>query len=243
MKNNASFEQLLADNKLKKGDYVGLGNPNSTILFIGKEAGESVDNKIIHGSVESWAKMEVNYAKRYEPTEENMRNLGHTWQRYQRLYNCIREKLNLPKNQHSKYEISFVEELFTTELSQLPAPNTITAKTNPKFYAELERRKRIFFDSDFINGFRVIVIFAMDNKYIETYNGEVCQLFHVGFDGMYDYDGKDKIWVHSSKEEKRLLLHTRQLTNSIGKNLIDTLAEIITRFMKENQMGLIRATN
>lgn len=233
MKYNENFNELL--NKSTDGDYIGLGNPNSKILFIGKEPKGEVDISIEHGHTKSW-KEKIDYSKRFKLEKTNQ-----TWQRYQRLYEEIMSKSDtenyVPKN--DKYEITFVENVFTTELSSLPAPNTIIAKNLPKFKSELEKRKENFFKSEFIKGFPIVIIFASDNKYIETYNGEVCDLFNVEFDHLYNYSGKDKIWIHygvTIDGNPRLLIHTRQLANRFSPDLISSLSDITSNFIKENQI-------
>lgn len=239
MENN-KFDELLKN--LSENEYVGLGNPYSKILFIGKEAGAEIGTEIYHGSVKAW-KEKNNYAKRFL-SESNLRNLNHTWQRNQKLYETIAEKLEikLSEPKKDKYEITFVENIFTTELSCLPAKNTSEAKKQANFKDELKKRKEKFFKSDFIQNFPVILIFASDNNYIETYTGEICELFNVKYDGLFEYDVKDKIWLHSSKiqNEPKLLIHTRQLTNRISKKLIENLAEIIVNFAKDNEIKLIQ---
>lgn len=141
MTNHKNFKTLLE--KLENNDYVGLGNPNSKILFIGKEADTKIDDELFHGSVQSW-RTGNDSSLRYEPTEEKIRNLNHTWQRYQILYNSILENLGIVKPQASKYEITFIEDIFTTELSQLPTPNSELAKQNHEFKSKLEKRKKFF---------------------------------------------------------------------------------------------------
>lgn len=242
MEYNKNFEVLLET--LPDNEYVGLGNPNAKILFIGKEAGIDIGSEIFHGNTKSWKDNVFNYSKRFIPEEPNLRNLNHTWQRYQKLYDAIMSKIgNIDKNQRKdKYEITFLENLFTTEFSNLPAKTTTTAKKQNNFRTELKKRKQIFFNSKFIEQFPIIVIFANDNDYIETYSGEVCELFKVKFKQLYDYPGKDKIWIHSEfipGEKPKLLIHTRQLTNSISKNLIDSISEVITNFIKANSLNCI----
>lgn len=138
-----------------------------------------------------------------------------------------------------KYEITFVENVFTTELSALPAKNTNDAKKQIKFKEELEKRKEVFFKSDFIQNFPIVIIFASDSKYIETYPGEVQNLFNVNF-VREEIIEKHKLWLHSSKNEgkPKLLIHTRQLTNSISTGLIESLAKIIAKFINENEIVL-----
>lgn len=238
---NKNFEELLET--LPKNEYVGLGNPNAKILFIGKEAGIEIGTEIFHGNTKSWKDKEFDYSKRFIPQEPNLRNLNHTWQRYQKLYDNILSKLDsIDENQKKdKYEITFLENIFTTEFSNLPAKTTTTAKKQIDFGIELEKRKQIFFNSKFIEQFPIIVIFANDNDYIETYSGEVCELFKVKFKQLYDYPGKDKIWIHSEimpEKKPKLLIHTRQLTNSISINLIDSISAVITSFINTNSLEL-----
>lgn len=240
MNYNKNFTSLLESQS--DNEYIGLGNPNAKILFIGKEAGSEIGSETYHGNVKSWKDKKFDYSKRFPPTDPNLKNLNHTWQRYQKLYDQILSELNLidetPRS--DKYEITFVENTFTTELSNLSAKNTREAKNQDAFKSELQRRKEIFFSSAFIQNFPVVVIFANDNNYIETYDGEVCNLFKVKFENLHDYPGKDKIWIHSSAENNnpKLLIHTRQLTNSISKDLIDNISQIINSFIRKNNIAI-----
>ncbi|MDR0801343.1 hypothetical protein [Fluviicola sp.] len=237
MQYNQHLEDLLK--KIESNHYVGLGNLNAKILFIGKEPGVEVGSEIYDGTARSWSEKQFDYSKSYiPPKKSSIRNLNHTWQRYQKLYDLILQNLNIHQGyqKKDKYEISFIENVFTTELSNLHAKTTFEAKQHENFAAELEKRKKILFRSNFISQFPIVVIFANDNQYIETYPGEVCELFKVKFDGLHDYSGKDKIWVHSavSESQPKLLIHTRQLTNSISSELIKNLALLITEFIQKN---------
>lgn len=236
------FQEIL--DSMPENNFIGLGNPNAKILFIGKECGSDVGSIIENGSARSWKRGDIDYSKRFIPEEPNVRNLRHTWQRYQRLYDSILYKLDIKDQEpkKDKYEITFIENVFTTELSNLPAKKAKDAKRLEGFRDELKRRKHILFNSKFIESFQIIVIFANDSKYIETYPGEVCELFKVKFDNIHDYEGKDKIWIHHSinaSESPKLLIHTRQLTNSISKGLIDNISDIIADFVKKNAIDII----
>lgn len=224
-----------------ENQYIGLGNPNSKILFIGKEAGAAIETELFHGNAKSWKERKFDYSFNYIPTEEKLRNLNHTWQRYQKLYESILSNLNIDTRivKNDKYEITFVENVFTTELSNLHAPNSKEAKRQEKFSEELQLRKDDFFKSKFIQQFPIVIIFASDNKYIETYPGEVCDLFNVKFDYLLNQNAKDKIWIHSESENAKnpkLLIHTRQLTNRISSELIPNLSKLIVSFINENSI-------
>jgi hypothetical protein len=241
MTSNLLFENLL--NEIDEKQYIGLGNPNAKILFIGKEAGTEIKTEIFHGGVKSWKEKEFDYSKRYIPEDKKFRNLNHTWQKYQKLYDCIISKLDIETEfeKQDKYEISFIEKVFTSELSNLHAPNTKVAKAQENFEKELKIRKDEYFESDFIKQFPIIIIFASDRKYIETYSGEVCKLFNVKFDKLHSENAKDKIWIHSEIENgknPRLLIHTRQLTNRITKELIPNICELVVEFIKQNSIEI-----
>ncbi len=236
---NKLLDDLLLS--IPENQYIGLGNPNSKILFIGKEAGAEIETEMFHGNAKSWKEKDFNYSEKYVPKETKFRNLNHTWQRYQKLYDCILSNLEIKFEKKDKYEISFVENVFTTELSNLHAPNTNDAKKQERFTVELELRKDKFFKSNFIEQFSIVVIFANDNKYIETYQGEVCKLFNVKFDKLYNQNTKDKIWIHSATENSKnpkLVIHTRQLTNSISVELIPNICELIVEFLKEHSIKI-----
>lgn len=234
------FQELLEN--IPDNQYIGLGNPNAKILFIGKEAGidSSIENE--HGNPKSWKEKKKDYSEKYIPEKgSNIRNLNHTWQKYQKLYEGILQKLNIDFNKKDKYQITFLENVFTTELSNLNALTTNEAKKREGFRENLKQRKDIFFKTEFIKNFPIKVIFASDKKYIETYRGEVCELFGVKFDRVFDEKSKFKMWIHSETENDKspkLLIHTRQLTNGAPLKLIDDISDVIAEFIKRNSMDI-----
>lgn len=233
MKHTKEFEKLIDEN-INDEQYIGLGNPNAKILFIGKEAGLEIGTKLIYGSASSWKKQN-DYSIRYFPVEKKYKNGNHTWQKYQKLYELI-------TNESSKenYEITFVENIFTTELSNLPAPKSGEAKSLLNFKENLKKRKETFWQSDFIKGFKIIVITASDNDYIETYKGEVCELFGVNFHKELICEKGGKLWIHYSDNinSPKLVIHTRQLTNGASTDLLYKISEIIKDFAKEHSINI-----
>ncbi len=238
------FHRLIEDCKQNK-QYVGLGNPNAKILFIGKETGVDIGTQLYHGMGESWLEKKFDYSSRFRPTEAQLCDGKHTWQKYQKLFELIiSEQLdnNNIKAKDEDYEITFVENVFTSELSNLAAPNTRDAKKNKEFSSALKERKESFWKNEFIKQFPIVFIFASDNKYIETYQGEVCELFDVKF-----YEQRtakqDKYWIHYAEEGMhqvypKLLIHTRQLTNGASNDLINDLAEVAKQFIKEHSINI-----
>ena len=227
----------------KQNQYVGLGNPRAKILFIGKEPADPIGSTL-HGFAQSWVNKN-DYSKRFIPDNPKLYNYNHTWQKYQKLYEKIIDgyKNAIVRLPQEKYEITFVENIFTTELSNLPAPNTRQAKEQDNFQHELENRKKIFWKDDFIKQFPIVVITAADNQYIETYRGEVCELFDVEFSNEYICSSTSKLWVHFAVQGKnevfpKLVIHTRQLTNGATEKLIAKIAELIRVFIREHAINI-----
>jgi len=229
------FNDLLEES-LKNNEYVGLGNPNAKILIIGKEPGMELGAKITHGSAEYWKNND--YSKSF-PATGKLRNLNHTWQKYQKLYDLILDKLNKCRNKIDKYEINFVENIFTTELNKIPALKSTEAKKHKDFKNKLNARKEIF-KSKFIRNFPIVIIAANDNKYIETYNGEVRELFEVDFIKEINCGKSNKMWLHYSNNEKpKIVIHTRQLTNGASNALLEKIANLVVEFINKNKINII----
>jgi len=232
---------------VKEEQYFGLGNANSNIMFVGKEAGTDKEStEIYDGSAQSWKDKKNDYSKRYIPREDNpvevkLRNGNHTWQKYQKLYDLIRANLNLKLESKEEYEITFVENIFTTELSNIPATKSKYAIKHNDFKQSLEKRKKVFWKSEFIKHFSIVLITADDNRYIETYQGEVCELFKVDCIDKIPI-GKSKIWVHRNINKEnthpKLVLHTRQLTNGASNALLEKIAELIADFLTKHSIPL-----
>ena len=242
MEKNTEFVNLL--NELHNDDYVGLGNPNAKILFIGKEAGLPKDKKNELGLVNSYKKDFQNHSKRFFPENRDIYSLNHTWQKNQKLYSEILQNLGISDIgiDRVKREITFVENVFTTELNTHHAKTSAEAKRHKDFKSSLEKRKQTFFKSNFIKSFPIVIIFAIDNKYIECYHGEVQELFEVEYKDEIAFENKSKIWIHSQQAENpspKLLIHTRQLTNGASNELIEKLGELIADFIKENSIDII----
>ena len=242
MKHSNEFEELISF-CTEHDQYIGLGNPNSRILFVGKEAGEPVDSINIPGDGKSWKENAIDFAKKYVPQKETHRKGNHTWQKYQKLYRLILAELNTVETELEDKEITFVENVFTTELSNLPAPRTKEAKKLKDFDANLKNRKNLFWKNEFIKQFPIIIIAASDKKYIETYSGEVCELFDVEFFEVKAFGKSGKMWIHYSVKEKnnvypKLVIHTRQLTNGASDNLLHEIARTVKKFIEQHNIEI-----
>ncbi|MBN1971991.1 MAG: hypothetical protein JW870_21750 [Candidatus Delongbacteria bacterium] len=242
------FNKLI-EISIEHNEYVGCGNPNAKMLFIGKELGIEKGKEIYHGFGISWRDRTHDYSERINQQnieDKKLLNGNHTWQKYQKLYDIIVSEYlteNIIKEKEGKYGITFLENVFTTELSNITAPNTKDAKQDNNFRNALKERKKYFWNSNYFNQFPIILIFGSDNKYIETYQGEVCELFDVTF-SLYKSVVASNLWIHYAKKNvnqiyPRLLIHTRQLTNGAPNELLNEIAFLVKQFIKEHSLNII----
>lgn len=182
MKYNDNFTNALKSAR----DYetIGLGNPDSKILFVGKEAGIQIDYdedlqsikerlKGLHGSAFRWNSNKFDYS--HNPVK--LKELSDTWQNYQQLFENIYDE-----EKWSEYA-SFLRKVFTTEMSNLPTKTTGKAKKNPYFIKELMKRKDSFFKTDFIQSFPVVVLACSDYIVNNDKIREIDNIFEVKYSG------------------------------------------------------------
>lgn len=160
--------------------YLGLGNPNADILFIGKEQGfgpindpelyfyESICNLYLwkrQCSFDSWNfNDEDEYP--YNPVfplhylREQTFKPGHTWRMYNKFLNYYTNQNPLDFHNRQEYLNSFFSRCFTTEISHLPA------KSSPPNWLGLPDERKDFLSSDFFRSFPVVIVGA--RTYIGT---------------------------------------------------------------------------
>src|SRR5690554_3272440 len=104
---NESFIKLITEST--DNTYIGRGNPNAKILFVGKEYSKPNENAEFDAKYwkEKIAKNERVYLKHLKRKEDKSQ---HTWKIYQKLYDFIFEE-------ESTNEFNFEEEVFTTEMN------------------------------------------------------------------------------------------------------------------------------
>lgn len=216
-------------------ENVGLGNPNSNILFVGKEPGLEIDIndniekikeklKNLHGSKLKWKSGKFDYS--YNPNE--LKNLSDTWKNYQQLYNNI-----FLDKQENKYA-TFLKEIFTTEMSNLPSKTTHKAKKNLFFKGEMQRRKEQFFKTDFIQSFPVIVLACSDYITNNHKSREIDNIFGVKFNGeSKEYSTGNWFYNHYNEDGSKLVIHTRQLSGSVNNDLLFDIGEKIREHLTD----------
>lgn len=225
------FKKLVND--VPEETYIGRGNPNAKILFIGKEYSKPA--KGLKFDAEYWAKA-INDKEEIKQmwTYEDKENLppGHTWKKYQKLHDYI-----FPDIKHSKKQFNFENRVFTTEMSEIPCKNTDTAQKNPEFKDKLKKRKETFFlNNEFLQQFPVVVLAC--SNYIKNIDEldelrEVDTIFKVKFIEQHTVKDNYSFWIHHStdKMKPKLVIHTRNLSCDVPNDLLERMGQVIREFL------------
>lgn len=229
--------------------YIGFGNPNAKILFIGKEKGfdqsnkyqlktESIDN------VQQWKflvenkVLDTNYqfkielpnidkANFYNPLQPYKGALkgkgqGQTWYYYNKLASLI-------NNYPFEKEISqLCSNIFMTELNYQPSKISPGKKNLEN---ELDLRVNFLKENIFYQNFKVIIL-AFGN-YIEE--DKIREMFGNNIELISIDDNlklNQRLLVFKDSIKKRLIINTRQLSNQFPKQYLENIADITRNLFK-----------
>lgn len=239
--------------------FVGYGNPNGKVLVIGKEAAhvakedladhlEKKKEELLQSNVAQWEHIlstgEVpNYDGERPISDENplyaygnqfnkkdIRKEGKpynggtsdTYTKYEKLY----EQLFLQGEKLKK--INFQKEFFITELSDYPTKESYNDKEIEALRQQSIEERKPLFALPFFKDFPIVIVAAGD--YPSRYQIDLEQTFDVVYKGEIEVR-KDRYFLHFSKDNKRILIHTRQLSNSVSDELIAAIASEAKKFL------------
>lgn len=233
-----NFQNLLYSNP---DQYVGYGNPNADICFVGKEATGMLPLQCGLGSTNYWMTslpMFFDRIKTDNPSDPIWKE-GHTWNKYQKLFDAI-----FPENAANPGTMNFEQHVFVTEMSAMPATTTIEGKNAIGFEEQLALRKQRFFAHPYFKDFKVIVLACSD--YIVNYGDrrEIDSLFDVTFDingGAHEIGPQNAFWVHHSADGKRMVIHTRQLSGAVSDKLLEEMGAVIKQHLNGHK-GIVANT-
>ena len=225
------FKQLVkqsADNNI----YIGTGNPNSKILFVGKERPNENDCKEF-GYAKWWIN-EFNKKDYFDyPFDKKMlyekgRKEGWMWRKYQKLYECF-----CPQNEK---DIHFERKVFTTEMNINPSKISRDASK-----IGLQERKDTLFWSDFIQQFSVVVLGVGNfgkNEYLENAQ-EMYNLFGVTWNDNNPHNSTPRqyYFAHYNSDidnKTKLVIHTRNLSNDVSDELLKEIGTVIKDFLNKS---------
>ena len=229
MNRNEQFETFLAECKIKK-QWCGLGNPLANILIVGQEPyGDEPKTDREYSDY-----LEDNYANcRFNHCFCDRDN-NDTWDHYQELIEYIyKEEFSKPYHDKTKYD--FIEFAYTTELSSWPRRKSYY----PQAKQHIQKRFPLLKESDYINGFPVIILAC--GGYIHNNGGgenrQIDNVFKVEYDG--DEKGKNYytsmnwFYTHHGDGGRKLVIHTRQLSQNVKQELIPDMSIVIRDHLRK----------
>lgn len=224
----ASFLQLLKAFSSGDGnDYIGQGDPNSSILIIGREHGfPKGSNEYmleVQGNHDQWVKItngEGFSELGYDPMtcftlrEQEFRrgDTSPTWYVYQKIVNAICPH-EMPTGKKAPL-LDFFNYSFITEFSTASRPNNnnITEEEIKETQDSINNRIPLL-SSGFYRKFPFVILAC--GRYFDKYGIDIQSMFDVKWSGKTDFvtlgDGK-RVWlnVHYSDDHKRVVVHTCQ---------------------------------
>ena len=237
--------------------FVGYGNPNGKVLVIGKEAAhigkeETTENlekkkkELFQSNVSQWEHIlstnEVpNYDGQHPFSHKNplyaYLNQYNSWDKskkggtsrtylsYEKLY----EQLFLQGEKLE--EINFQKEFFITEFSDYPTKESYKNEDIEALRKQSIEERKPLFAMPFFKEFPIVIVAA--NDYPRRYHIDLEQTFNVKWEGKTrDVGNKNWYNLHFSKDNKRILIHTRQLSNGVSNELIIAIANEAKKFLK-----------
>lgn len=202
--------------------YIGFGNPNSKVLFIGKEKGfestkeeqlllESIknpdewffniSNTIEPSSTKFYKESTIDYNNVFLPYEGPMKG-QHTWNSYSSILSRIMNK-SYSKNQ-------FLSESFITEVNPAPSKTSQISRFT-------DQRRLDFLNHEFYTNFPIIVLGCAN--YLSKKNIE--HTFNVRF-VCSKSEPRKKLEIYQNTST--ILLNTRQLSMDVSREYLDKVA-------------------
>ena len=217
------FEKFINECANEPLNFCGQGNPNADILIIGQESTDICEEALIR-------KIKLCRDKKDRDAPRPIDPKNKTWANYQELL----DEIYCRKSEYvDKWD--FEKFAFTTELSSTPRKQSNYREAKPFIKERLVFLK----DSEFIQDFSVIILAC--GGYIKNDDKvrEIDNTFHVEFCKEYgSKESKNRFWTHIDiKDPRKLVIHTRQFSNGISKDLIKEMASVIREHL--SKLGLI----
>lgn len=150
-----------------------------------------------------------------------------TYLQYQKIYQ------NVFNNSIKQENINFQKEFFITELNDLIARKDYSFKRLKELKQAFISQREQLFNLPFFKSFPIIIIAS--GHYSRDFDFDIQKTFDVEWTKKTIPVGKSWINIHYSTniENKRLLIHTRQLSTSVETELITKISNLIKDFLKD----------
>ena len=229
MEKKKLFEEFLVECQ-NRNEWCGLGNPNSHILIVGKEPYKE-------SLIADPGDIRLLLQEDYDLCKNNIfgkgvRKRNPTWNNYQKMIEQV-----FPQKEFNPTVYGFEEYAFTTELNTMFRPQ---AELDNETIKNIDERLRFFKKSEFIKSFPVILLACGNFVTNDEERGFLInKSFGVEYDIKPDSKGKPRgehkdsyksghwFYTHHGDDGKKLVIHTRQLSNLFDYGIIADIAKEI----------------
>lgn len=224
-------EKLTSEEK-KFGNpyYIGFGNPNSTVLILGKEKGFNIENEkqfeyesLLNPLewktyVDNSIKINKNkfhssehYINAFFPYLEKSKS-GHTWTKYETLLKNIYPEIVNEEN-------DFFNHCFISEINFKPSKYSKIRSFNDQ--------KRIeFLGSKYFKKFNVIILAC--GNYLDS--NKIEEIFDVKYDKNSDLSRpRERLRIY--RNGNRILINTRQLSFDVSNNYLKEISNQLRDYL------------
>ncbi|WP_101689419.1 hypothetical protein [Dysgonomonas massiliensis] len=242
--------------------YFGEGNPNSKILIIGKEGTEDhlskkqmatknlsswsniIDNNrqindilfLEDNALYPWKGQNFWLGKHNKDKGKALHGTAPTWYYYQLL---VDQLLNKPLKNETDH-IDFHEYCFQSELSQINAKMShLVPKDEEVSRIQSIKEREKLFSLPFFDQFSIIIIAC--GHYQRNYKFDIENTFKVKWQGETIHISRGNwfnVHYNTINESHRIVIHTRQFSNGISKELINSIAKKCNEFIRDKQIEL-----
>lgn len=240
---------------LFQSTYIGMGNPKSKILILGKEcaidaeANHEQHKNEIHNNAYSW-RNNIKTSQTFDGVDDwfntNILNPLHpykgqrflinpakggtssTWYYYQKLFNLISAK-------KAGEKIDFFDNCFISELSDATAKSSNLADNELRKSSIIKRCE--LFKTDFFQQFPIVIIAA--GHYCRDFNIDIEELFGVKWVAPTININNKWVNIHYNNNNSlpKLLIHTNQLS-MVSNELLEKIADVCSDFINKNNIRL-----
>lgn len=138
-----------------------------------------------------------------------------TYLNYQKIYQ------NLFLNGQKQEKINFQKEFFLSEMNDLPSKESYNLPRLNELRKSFINERKSLFKLDFFRTFPIVIIAS--GHYAKNHGFDIEEVFDVKFTGETKFISKSWYNVHYSEDKKRIVLHTRQLSNAVEGALLDAV--------------------
>lgn len=149
-----------------------------------------------------------------------------TYTYYQKIYQ------NVFLSGNKEECINFQKEFFITELNDLPAKKDYKFQKLKELKNKFITERQNLFNLPYFKSFPVVIIAS--GHYSRDFNFDIEKTFEVEWDKETKISNSTWYNLHKSSDEKRLVIHTRQLSNRVSNIFIDDMSELVKEFLQSS---------